>query len=304
MTTRVLFVGESPPPGAAPDFAPFDCASGTRLATLMLGLKDRATMLEQIPRANIYDRPTGVKGCDTAWEPAAARALGKRLLQHPHYRDATTVIALGRRTAEALGMPDPVRVPSYNWAPPLCTSWGWSDGGGQGDGVTIMYAPHPSGRSSVLTDPTVLAEVRAMLLPELILGVPSLRPWHFRLDDPSTLAALAAAVSPLCPALGAAALLHADGMHRARSAQVASPLLVRISAAAGVQLPTAAYFDEPLALTTAILLQHDGGRRLSGRWDLPATLVKTAKDQAALNTAPSRSAMRATLLRYAAAGLA
>ena len=40
--TALLFVGESPPAGSPPDFRPFDCASGTRLASV-LGLIDRAT---------------------------------------------------------------------------------------------------------------------------------------------------------------------------------------------------------------------------------------------------------------------
>ena len=44
MTASIVFVGESPPAGAPPDFSPFDCASGTRLASI-LGLRDRATLL-------------------------------------------------------------------------------------------------------------------------------------------------------------------------------------------------------------------------------------------------------------------
>jgi hypothetical protein len=320
-TPVILFVGESPPPGAPPDFSPFDCVSGTRLATIMLGLRDRQTMLDLVPRANIYPRPTGVKGSDDAWDHAAARTLGTGLLCSPGHATATTLVALGRRTAEALGMPDPVRVPSYNWAPPIGATWGWSDGGGRGDGTTLIYAPHPSGASSTLNDATTRAEVRAMLLPEIILGIPALRPWHFRLDDPATLAAVAAAVAPLCPALGAAALVYADGMHRARVARQSSPLLSRLTslrqpdsanpmAFEAVVSTANCAWDQPMRLTAAALLVDDGGRALARWWGMSSplkkdgALVSAAKPHAALNKSPSIAAMRATLARYAMAGLA
>lgn len=337
MTASVLFVGESPPPGAPVNFKPFDCASGTRLATIMLGLRDRATLLEHVPRANIYDKPTGAKGCEAPWEPATARALGTRLLQAT---TATTVVALGRKPAEALGMPDVLRMPSYNWSPPLGQSWQvrrttrrpghpssvpeytLPEDIVEETAVTVIYAPHPSGASSTLTDLSVKADVRATLMPELIIGCPSLRPWHFQLDDPGVLAALAAAVAPLCPALGAAALLHADGLHRARVARGNMPLLATVCAAMNARPegvtstynPYTASWDEPLRITAAELLAPDGGRSLTRRWNggakdtawskADAFLVNAAKAHVHLNAAQPRAVMRATLAWYAAAGLA
>lgn len=313
----VLFVGESPPPGAAADFVPFDCASGTRLATIMLGLTDRATMLAHVPRANIYDTPTGVKKPATSvdldlytppWDPTVAAIRGLRLLQDTAAR---TVVALGRRTAEALGMPDVLRLPAFNWAPPLCATWTHRQSDTRA--VTVLYAPHPSGASATLNDPTTRAEVRAMLMPELIIGVPSLRPWHFNLADPSTLAALSAALAPLCPALAAAALIHADGMHKANEARASIPLLARMSAAttpteqgqalaAHIATERPQPWNAPLADAAAILLRPDGRRALEEHWGA-SNLARLAKANIGVDAAQSRSAMRATLARYAAAGL-
>lgn len=301
-----LFVGESPPPGSSADFIPFDCQSGTRLATIMLGLKDRATLLAHVPRDNIYDTPTGAKGCADAWDPTVADIRGSNLLNDT---TAETVVALGRRTAEALGMPDVLRMPSYNWSPPLCATWRHKQWATRV--VTVLYAPHPSGASSILTDQTTRAEVRAMLMPELVIGVPSLRPWHFNLADPATLAALSAVLAPLCPALGAAALIHADSLRKAIDARAAVPLLARMAAAISPREQGGALrehldttrpraWDEPLAKVAVTLLRHDGRRTLEDWWGVG--LARTAKDHVALNAAQSRSTMRATLARYAAEG--
>ena len=59
--TTLLFVGESPPAGSPPAFRPFDCDSGTRLAAV-LGLIDRATLLEHVPMRNLFASPVGVPG--------------------------------------------------------------------------------------------------------------------------------------------------------------------------------------------------------------------------------------------------
>ena len=304
MTASLLFVGESPPAGAPPNFKPFDCASGTRLATIMLGLRDRDTLLDHVPRANIYDVPSGAKGCTEAWEAERAAKRGQTLLYEHAGHGTQVVVALGRRVALALGFPDVLRAPAFNWSPPVCATWRpyVTD---VGDRVTVMYAPHPSGASSTLNDPTTRADVRAMLMPELILGVPSLRPWHFRLDDPSTLASLSAALSPLCPALGAAALVHADALHKARLARQSSPLLDRFAKIVAQQQAAEDPWDEPLRATASVLLHHNGAAVLADWFGVSGNVFKaTAKQHQALNDAQSRSTMRATLAQYAAAGVA
>lgn len=303
MTASVLLIGESPPPGAAPDFRPFDCASGTRLATIMLGLRGRDELLAHVPRTNIFDVPTGPPGCPK-WSTADARNAGALILDK-YTAPGVTVVALGRKTAEALGMPHAVPDKSVNWVPPLGTTW-------QRMGTRCIYAPHPSGASSALNNAEVRADMRAMLLPELVLGAPTLRPWHFRLDDPATLADLSAALSPRCPALGAAALTWAAGQHIARVARDSSPLLAAMSQA----FPKSTFatgpnaWDEPLANLARDLLQHDGGRVLGERWDPqgsvkrggPGWLVARAAEHADLNNYP-RAHTRATMQRYAMAGL-
>lgn len=302
-TPSILLIGESPPPGAAPDFRPFDCASGTRLATIMLGLRGRNELLAHVPRTNIFDAPTGPPGCPK-WIAADARDAGAIIIDK-YTAPGVTVVALGRKAAEALGMPHAVPDRTLNWVPPLGTTWRLM-------GANCIYAPHPSGASSALNNAEVRADMRAMLLPEMVLGAPTLRPWHFRLEDPATLADLAAAVSPRCPALGAAALTWAAEQHTARIARDSTPILAAMSKAFGgttfVTGPNA--WDEPIANIARDLLQHDGGRVLGERWDAPGVtskrgggwLVARAAQHSDLNTY-SRVHTRATMQRYAMAGL-
>lgn len=191
----LLFIGESPPPGAGPDFQPFDCASGDRLATLGLGLKSRRELLDRIPRANIFNEPgVGAPG-GPKWSRVEAAKSGERFLQrHGPF------VALGRDVARALGV---------DGEPP----WGsWH----RVDGRDIIAAPHPSGRSPVLNSIAGRATTRRALLPEVVVGCPDLRPWHFNLDNQDVLADLGAAVSPLDPALGVAVLRVADEVWRAK----------------------------------------------------------------------------------------
>lgn len=300
MTASILLIGESPPPGAAPDFRPFDCASGTRLATIMLGLRGRDELLAHVPRTNIFDAPTGPPGCPK-WDAPRARMNGATVFYRmPEQR---TIVALGRKTAEALGMPHAVPDKALNWTPPLGTTWDRM-------GTRCIYAPHPSGASSALNNAEVRGDMRATLMPELILGAPTLRPWHFRLDDPATLADLAAAVSPRCPALGAAALTWAAERNTARVARAAMPLMQRLGAALEEARITREDWDEPLANIARDLLQHDGGRVLGERWDAPGAigrrgggwLVARAAHYADLNNY-HRAHIRATMQRYAMAGL-
>lgn len=205
-----------------------------------------------------------------------------------------TVVSLTRAVADALGMPRAVPDRSMNWLPRAGETW-------QRYGIRFIFAPT-----------VACIDMRAMLLPELILGAPGLRPWHFQLDDPATLANLAAAVSPRCPALGAAALTWAAEQNTARIVRDSSPLLAAMSQAfAGARFATGPHeWDESLINITRDLLQHDGGRILGQRWDPdgsakrggPGWLVARAAPHADLNNY-RRACIRATLARYELAGL-
>ena len=307
MTASIVFVGESPPAGAPPDFSPFDCASGTRLASI-LGLRDRATLLARVPRDNLFATPTGIDGTP-AWNFERSLARADEVRGRAHVR--SVFVLLGRRVADAFLIPRPVPASSViKWAPMVGSTW--KDPGPVGE-RTCIYIPHPSGANSTYTA-EVKREVRQMLLPELILGAPSLRPWHFNLADPLVLHDLAVAMCPLCPALGAAAMVWADGRHKARAAREAAPLLAMVAAAADpcdAERLTFRPWDEPLRLTITTLLRHDGGRLLGAAWDPARVAIKAGRpgwltamsvQYSAMNNC-SRHVARATMARYAEAGI-
>ena len=303
-TSTVLFVGESPPAGSAPDFRPFDCASGTRLASI-LGLVDRAVLLAHVPLTNLFAVPTGVKGGVQDWSDSVASSQARAIAKN---NPTAAIACLGKRIAEAFDMP--VAFAGYRTpAPALLTTWRHEHG------PLVIYAPHPSGSSVALNSAAVRTDVRQALLPEMVLGCPSLRPWHFRLDDPAVLADLAVAVAPRCPAVGAAALLWAREQHAARQARVAVPLLSAAAEAlrGGCYSPTPAW-DCYLKGIASALLMADGARWLATRWGEYAEtlhrnaddrwLLKRAEVHAPISANASRAVVRATTLRYQIAGLA
>lgn len=270
----VLFVGESPPTGAPPDFVPFDCNSGDRLAKVM-GLVSRAVLLAHVPRANIFDTP-GVGVTDRSeWDKDAARARGQLICCSHATR---TVVALGRRPAAALGIDDLV-------------PWGtWRRIGG----VTVLVAPHPSGRASVLGQAGPRLDARRYLMPELVIGCPALRPWHFDLDDVGVLVDLGAAISPHDVALGVAIVRVVTEVHRA----VATPRgfkgkLADYRATADVGLPTLALHAAQGAEHVADLLQlRRGATELYARAK-PAAVMPEVQDYPV-------AVLRATIGRHAA----
>ena len=300
--TALLFVGESPPAGSPPDFRPFDCASGTRLAAV-LGLADRATLLEHVPMRNLFASPVGVPGAQR-WDAGDARWCAQRLSWHEAWNDGTaingrkSIVALGRRVADVFGLPTAcagAHVP----VPAILTQWRHNLG------PLITYAPHPSGSSQALNDPATCAAVRRTLLPELVLGCPSLRPWHFRIDDPAILADLAVAVAPSCVAVGVAALLWSRAQHVARAARLASPLLAKVDAS--LLAPTSPPgWDHSLSVIAQHLREPDGARTLARAWrddtmhgnTADRWLLKTAEDHDAIASAANRDVARATTMRY------
>lgn len=195
--TPLLFLGEAPPPGAAPDFRPFDCLSGDRMARHMLGLRTRAPMLAHVRIANVFDEPgTGVSGKGPAWDLEAARQRGADILAE--YMGGGAIVALGERPRAALGLAElrvgsMVRAPS---APQVLGAW-------------VLAMPHPGGRGQALNTEPQRAAIRAALLPEVVASCPGLAPADFRLDEPAVLRDLAVAVSPLRPHVAAAALVIA-----------------------------------------------------------------------------------------------
>lgn len=198
MTASLLLLGESPPPKAPPDFVPFDCQSGTNLAKF-LGLKSRAEVLAHLPRANCFDVPTGVDGA-AKWDDAQARTNAAILIENNFPpepgRRVPVIVALGRRPAMALGVP--ITTPAMSWMRLQPLALGCHP-------IDVLHIPHPSGGSTALNTEAKKSDARRAMLVEVALGCPTLRPWHFRLDDPAILADLGAALCPTRPGIGVAA---------------------------------------------------------------------------------------------------
>lgn len=197
----VVFVGESPPSGAPPNFIPFDCSSGDRLAKLALGLRFRADLLAHVERVNIFDVPgMGAQG-GPKWDAdvAAMSAAAIRTHRRSTCAGRTTIVALGRDVGEAFVVGGK-RMPWGTWM--------------RLDDVDVVFTPHPSGRASVLNTNDARVSARRYLLPEIVAGCRGLRPWHFDLSDHGVLADLGAAVSPFDPSLGVAALRISDEVWR------------------------------------------------------------------------------------------
>jgi hypothetical protein len=279
---RTLFVGESPPPNSPADFRPFDCDSGKRLSRAM-GLRSLDILLQHIPRANIFDTPTGVPGCPK-WEREAARKNGGTILLREDGNEAapSIVVALGRRVVAAFGHPD---LPEHAWTPvPMFTH--------------LVALPHPSGRSRSLADEHARAEYRRAALPELIAGCHTLRPWHFDLDTPTVLADLGAALVPNDHALGVAWCIVASEMHRAQATPTGYDPTTYREACDVPMVDVARIFNSPCVLATLDHLVHE-------------TLVKKVASELKARAVfaersvptPSSEFRRAIMGRYAALGV-
>lgn len=284
MTTPLLLLGESPPPGAPPDFRPFDCASGDRLAKLMLGLRSRAPLLEHVRIVNVFDEPgTGITGKGPRWDPEAAQARGREVYR---LADGGTIVALGEKPRHALGLLEDLRVGS------IVRVRGVSDGGY----VDVLAMPHPSGRGQALNTEPQRSAVRRALLPEVVAACPGLRPWNFILDVPAILVDLAVACSPLRPWAAAAGLVYAaERQSQADAGSVLRRIAIGANGLPGDATPAEVtrLVGRAIGIGDDDVKQH---RQLRERAKFAARTLQFAEVDPAV--------LRATSLRLAALGVA
>jgi hypothetical protein len=289
----VVLLGESPPLGAPKDFTPFDCDSGTRLAKA-LGLRSRADLLAHVPRRNVFSTP-GVGGRGgPKWDDEVAQR-GAQVAARLACVDAggrATVVSLGRLAAKAMGT---------TGMPPFGLWRRLPD-------VDHVIGPHPSGQSPMLNGAERQASARRYILPELVIGCPTLRPWHFDLDRPEVLVDLAAALSPNDVALGVGVLRVVDEVHRALTlpAHLAhrtntAEALDDYRAAANVSMRTIMLACKTGAETVAINLADYTATQRVLKKEI-TTRAKAAAQQSIVIDYPVE-VLRATIGRYVALGV-
>lgn len=283
----VVIVGESPPPKAPPGFVPFDCDSGTRLATKAIGLLSRAPLLAHVPRVNVFDEPgMGITPGKT-WDKALADQGASGIIagydvdqQWPH-----TFVLMGNKVKAAFRFKD---LPAYSWAPmPLIA----------GGPIHVVACPHPSGQNTSLNIASIQTTTRRLLTPELVAGCSGLRPWHWSLDDRAVLADLGAALCPTDPALGVAVAVSVRDLHAYCTAQ--RPGESRLAGTADIS-------NSLLGLMRAAVDGHDAVLDLwqvegSKRKDLRAR-VKAVKNSGIVADYPPE-VLRAIMGRYVALGV-
>ncbi len=135
--------------------------------------------------------------------------------------NASSVIVVGRDVAEAHGMQ---RFGLANHVPLAGHQW-------RRGGTLFTFCPSPAALATMPDGPTARPSLRRVLMAEMVLGCPTLRPWHFRLSDKQTLHDLGVAWCPASPVAGMAFALFAAEAHRQRTAIAASPLSVAVHAA-------------------------------------------------------------------------
>ena len=280
----VVIVGESPPPKAPPGFVPFDCDSGTRLATKAIGLLSRAPLLAHVPRVNVFDEPgigitPGKTWAKRLAEEGASRIIANRVSTKA---EPVTVVMMGDKVKAAFGRKD---MSKFTWETmdvlPL-------------DRFHLVACPHPSGQNTSLNIASVQATTRRLLIPELVAGCGGLRPWHWNLDDKAVLADLGAALCPTDPVLGVAVAVtvcevgrivnHAEpeGPHDSWRAMMKLPMLDLMQAA------------------------HDGPDRVLDLWQVEGSKrrdlrarMKAVKNSGIVADYPPE-VLRATMGRYVA----
>lgn len=167
---------------------------------------------------DIYDGPAAER-----WVRHAMGLHDVATMNH-HIRspdDASSVIVVGRDVAEAHGMQ---RFGLANHVPLAGHQW-------RRGGTLFTFCPSPAALATLPDGPAARPSLRRVLMAEMVLGCPTLRPWHFRLSDKQTLHDLGVAWCPASPVAGMAFALFAAEAHRQRTAIAASPLSVAMHAA-------------------------------------------------------------------------
>ena len=157
------------------------------------------------------------------WIRHAFGLTGWDLGDHMRLADpcADSVIVVGREVAEAHGMQ---RFGLANHVPLAGHQW-------RRGGTLFTFCPSPGALAAMSDGPAARASLRRVLMAEMVLGCPTLRPWHFRLSDKQALHDLGVAWCPASPVAGMAFALFAAEAHRQRAAVAASPLSVAVHAA-------------------------------------------------------------------------
>lgn len=135
--------------------------------------------------------------------------------------NADSVIVVGRDVADDHGMQ---RFGLAHHVPLAGHQW-------RRGGSLFTFCPAPNALAALPDGPAARASLRRVLMAEMVLGCPTLRPWHFRLGDKQTLHDLGVAWCPASPVAGMAFALFAAEAHRQRIAVAASPLSLAVHAA-------------------------------------------------------------------------
>lgn len=184
------------------------------------------------------------------WIRHAFGLAGWNLGDHMRIADpcADSVIVVGREVAEAHGMQ---RFGLANHVPLAGHQW-------RRGGTLFTFCPSPGALAALPDGPAARASLRRVLMAEMVLGCPTLRPWHFRLNDKQTLHDLGVAWCPASPVAGMAFALFAAEAHRQRAAVAASPLSIAVHAAFPtvadhVRVPT---WDAPMRDMARMFVGH------------------------------------------------
>ena len=140
----------------------------------------------------------GYPGTDATADRWARQAFGfhdvAAMQEHVRMQadDASSVIVVGRDIAETHGMQ---RFGLANHVPLAGHQW-------RRGGTLFTFCPSPAALATMPDGPTARPSLRRVLMAEMVLGCPTLRPWHFRLSDKQTLHDLGVAWCPASPVAG------------------------------------------------------------------------------------------------------
>ena len=213
--------------------------------------------------------------------------LDRHVGDDPH---AASLILVGRDTAESHGMQ---RFGLANHVPLAGHQW-------RKGSRLCTFAPSPASLATLPDGPAARASLRRVLMAELILGCPTLRPWHFRLRDAQTLHDLGVAWCPASPVAGMAFALWSAEAHRQRTALLASPL----SRAVHDAFPTTAdhvkapAWDRPMREASKVFLATAPAAIVASLWSTSRYAVEAFLPQCPPLTA--HDAARGILLRHMA----